>query len=119
MLYGRKKLTSIPPANRRPSRLSSMRAATRVRLTFVGPAMGGGGIGSVNRSSGREPAYKPHVIAPKPEVERAWEDYQEAWRARQTFWQQEVDSLKLSSLSEAFVDFLTSIEVELPEVKET
>lgn len=38
------KLRAIPLANRNPSRLSSMRAATRVGMTFVG-----GHVGSISR----------------------------------------------------------------------
>lgn len=38
------RLRSIPPANRSPSRLSSMRAATHVGMTFIG-----GHVGSISR----------------------------------------------------------------------
>ena len=98
-----------------------MRAATRIGLTFVGHQMGSG-IGSANRSPGKEPAYKPKVAKPNVDMQQARADVQEAcqeaWRKKQAFWQEEVDNLALSSLSEAFVSFLTSMEVKLPEVKE-
>ena len=83
---------SIPPVNRVRRPLSSMRVATATDLVFVGPIMGGS-IGSASRSSAKEPEYKPHVTAPKPEVQQARKDLQAALADKRAFWRGEVSQL--------------------------
>lgn len=69
------KLRSIPPANRRTSSrlecLSSMRAATRIGMVFVGPAQ--------PRLQDAGPTYIPRVIKSDPSVHQGQEIYQVAF----------------------------------------
>ena len=71
-----RRLTSIPPANRTPSRLSSMRAATRVGMTFVG-----GHVGSAMRPS-QQGQFKAATIEPDKARIKALQEYRAAIREK-------------------------------------
>ena len=81
------RLSSIPPANRRPgglARLSSMRAATHVGLTFVGSQAG--------RAARAAPEDKfiPRVIAPDKAHQALRRAVAAARSARTKFWKEEL-----------------------------
>lgn len=73
---------SIPPANRRRvtmiDHLSSMRAATRVGMTFVGSAQ----CARPSSPSSSSSDFKPRVISPNLQVIRQREAWQKALRAK-------------------------------------
>ena len=99
-------LRSIPPANRRPIRVSSMRAATKAGLIFVG-----GHIGGQQQSVPvTENTFHPKVISANPDI---WNQRGAYYKSRQilidqlkeliaiaiepeeiVFWQQQLDKLK-------------------------
>ena len=66
------KLRSIPPANQTASKLSSMCAATRVGMTFVG-----GHVGSAAQPS-QQGQFKAHVTEPDPKVAEMRHQYRAA-----------------------------------------
>jgi len=73
------KQRSIPPANRSPRRrLSSMEAATRSGLIFVGV-----GLGSARqpRQSGEDSQFTPRVVKADPKVAEARREHRGAVRA--------------------------------------
>ncbi len=70
------RLRSIPPANRQPSRLSSMRAATHVGMTFVG-----GHVGSAAQPS-RQGQFKATTVEPDKARIKALQEYRAAIRQR-------------------------------------
>jgi len=78
---------SIPPANRRRSP-SSMRAATLSGLIFVGPAMG-----SARRQPDGETEYKPNVIKPNPDAQKARQAIRSVLADNRDYWRKEVAQL--------------------------
>ena len=94
-------LRSIPPANRRPSKLSSMRAADRSGFVRVG---------SCNHASKpAETTFKPRVIRPDAEAARQRNIYRQTLRVlvdryndlmacaepeEREFWQRELRQIR-------------------------
>jgi hypothetical protein len=70
------RLRSIPPANRTLSRLSSMRAATRVGMTFVG-----GHVGPAAQPS-QQGQFKAATVEPDKVRIKALQEYRAAIRQR-------------------------------------
>jgi len=86
------KCVKAPGRQRKSSAISSMDAATRTGLVFVGPKMGGG-VGSASGTTSKESEYKPNVIAPNPMVQQVRQAFQVALGERQDYWQQELQRL--------------------------
>jgi len=76
-------------------------------MIFVGPAMGGGvgASGGQPRESVTE-EYKPNVIAPNQELQKAKRAYQEALAGKRAFWQGEMERWGMGQLSESLVELL-------------
>lgn len=58
----------------------------------MGTSMGGG-IGSAGGSANTEPEYRPHVVAPNPEMRRARQAFQKAAGEKRNYWREEIDQL--------------------------
>ena len=86
------KCVKAPGRQRKPSAVSSMDAATRTGLVFVGPKMGGG-VGSASRSTSGEPEGRFNVVAPDPMVQQVRQAIQIANEQSHKFWQQEITEM--------------------------
>jgi len=86
-----------------------MRAATASGMIFVGPAMGGG-TGMPGGQSNEEP-FKPNVIAPNPEVQKARNEFQKALAEKRSFWLKEVEEWGLDNLSGSLIELLERMNI--------